>query len=251
MLKKVLIMAIAMLSFYQIEAQSMKGIVKRKTAEAAFFGNVGVYDGEYWGVGANIHYLWGIGRNRQTFSIGLGLRQFNYSAKKREYVTSDPDLVAKLKNGTDSIYFDKQFSALFNSYLAIQIHIKRGVELGLNFDLGGITFGGTKEGQFHSYELTLTDPKRVDVQPSAFNFNPFFTNAGIGSSFNEAYFQFSGGEIMRYRLGFDYFINEITTKVPQVGNGTRFRQVNYMVMGSIVWNIRHNKTKYDIWNMRD
>jgi hypothetical protein len=251
MLKKLLIIAILFLSMQEINAQGMKGIVKRKTAETAFFANLGVYDGEYWGAGASIHYMWGIGRNKQRFNIGLGLRQYNFSAKKREYVTSDANLVSQLKNGTDSIYFDKQFSSLLNSYLAFQFHIKRGVEFGLNLDLGGITFGGTKEGEFHSYELTLTERKKVIVQPYAFNFNPFFTDLGIGSSFNEAYFQFSGGNIMKYRLGFDFFVNEVNTKTPQTGNGTRFKSMNYMVMGAIVWNIRHHQTRYDLWNMRD
>jgi hypothetical protein len=250
-MKQLLIMVICVLSVGQLDAQRMRGVIKRKTAEAAVMGNVGVYDGEYRGLGTNLHYMWGIGRNRQRFSIGLGLRVYNFTAKKREYVTSDASLVKYLIGGTDSIYFDKQNSTLMNTYLAFQIHIKRGIEMGFQFDLGGITFGGTKEGFFHSYELTKTVKEKKLVQPFAFNFNPFASGVGYGSTFNEVYFQFSGGNIMKYRLGFDYFVNEINSKSVITGNGTRFKTENYMVMGAVVWNIRHNKSKYDLWHMND
>ncbi len=251
MTKKLLLLLLCAFITNAVFAQRMKNVIKRKIAEAAVMYNEGVYDGNYRGLGANIHYLWGIGRNKQRFSIGLGLREYNFSAKNREYVTSDQSLVAKLKNGTDSIYFEKQNSSLLNGYLALQMHIKRGIDFGLHLDIGGLTFGGSKEGFFHSYELTLTERKKVLVQPFAFNFNPFFSNYGLGSSFNEAYFSFNGGKIMRYRLGFDYFVNEVNTKTPQTGNGTRFRSTNYLVMGAIAWNIRYNKARYDMFNFND
>ena len=56
---------------------------------------------------------------------------------------------------------------------------------------------------------------------------------------------------MRYRLGFNYFVNETNTKTPQTGNGTRFKAENYLVTGAIVWNLRHNQAKYDLWHMKD
>jgi hypothetical protein len=251
MIKNLLIILFCCCVMQNASAQRMKGAIKRKTAEAAFSYQNGVYDGKYWAVGASTHYMWGIGRNRQRFSIGMGLRQFNFFGKQREYQTSDQTLVSQLKGGTDSLYFDKINSIMLNSYLALQIHIKRGIDFGLNLDLGGITFGGTKQAYFHSYELTNTELRKVLTQPFAFNFNPvpMAWKGGYGSSCNEAYFQFNGGKIMRYRLGFNYFVNETNTKTPQTGNGTRFKAENYLVTGAIVWNLRHNQARYDLWNM--
>jgi hypothetical protein len=251
MFKKGLIILLCVVMAEQMQAQGMRGIIKRKTAETALFGNVGVYDGEYRGIGTNTHYMWGIGRNKQRFSIGVGLRLYNFTTKNREYVTSDQDLVALLKNGTDSLFFAKQSSTILNSYLAFQVHIKRGIEMGFLFDIGGITFGSTKEGFFHSYEITKTQKMKTLMQPYAFNLNTLGQGNGYGSSMNEVYFQFNGGNIMRYRLGFDYYLSEVSTKTPQTANGTRFRSPNYMVMAAVVWNIRHNQTKYDLWNMKD
>jgi hypothetical protein len=251
MIKKILFIVCVFGFMQQAQAQNMRKLIKHRVAEAAVFGNFGVYDGDYKGVGVNVHYMLGIGRNRQRFSIGLGLRQYNFFAKNREYKTSDQKLIASLKNGPDSVYVNKVNSSLLSGYLAMQFHIKRGIDFGVNLDLGGITFGGNKDGYFHSYELTLTDPKKVTVGSYGYNSNSLLGRNGYGSTINEAYFQFSGGNIMRYRLGFNYFVNEIELNTPQTGNGTRFRTDNYMVMGAIVWNVRHNKKTYDLWNMND
>jgi hypothetical protein len=248
-IKAIIILLFIIGGVAEVHAQlNLRPLIKRKTAEAAFTMNTAFYDGRHWGVGANIHYMWGIGRNKQRFNIGIGLRQYNYFGRDREYSTSDQALVAKLKNGPDSLYFPKISSHLMNSYIALMFHVKRGVDIGAHIDIGGITFGGSKEAYFHSYELTLGQNKKVLTQPFAFNFNPFFTNSGYGSSFNSLYVQFGSGNIMRYRLGVDYFISETNTKTPQTGNGTRFRNNNLMVQGSICWNIRHNRPNGSFWN---
>jgi hypothetical protein len=251
MLKKIFFFVLIICFAHQLHAQNMRKLIKHRIAEAAVFGNFGVYDGDYKGVGVNAHYMLGIGRNRQRFKVGFGLRQYNFFAKNREYKTSDQDLVAELKNGGDSVYVNKVSSSLLSTYLALQFHIKRGIDFGVNFDLGGITFGGNKEGYFHSYELTLTERKKVGIRPSGFNTNSLLGRNGYGSTINEAYFQFSGGDIMRYRLGFNYFVNEINVNTPQTGNGIRFRTDNYMVMAAVVWNLRHNQKRYDMWNMNN
>jgi hypothetical protein len=252
-MKKLILSIIISLTAFSSHGQlKLKRMVVRKTAEAALMLNGGLYNTSARGIGANIHYMWGIGRQKQRLNVGLGIREYSFWAQKREYETSSADYYKFLQNGTDSIYFDKMQSNILNGYLALQFHIKRGIELGANIDLGGVTFGGTKEGFFHSYELTQTAKKKVAVNPFGFNVNSYGANGfGYGSTFNQLYLQFRGGQIMRYRLGLDYFRNEVITRVPVVGNGTRFKNNSLLVMGAIVWNIRHNKSKYDIWNFQD
>ncbi len=227
---------------------NIRSAIKRKTAEAGIAYTNATYDGRHWGIGANIHYMWGIGRNRQTFNIGLGLRQFNFFARNREYSTSDPALVANLLNGPDSVRFPKMSSHVLNTYLALGIHIRKNIDFGILLDIGGITFGGVKEGYFHSYELTLGQDKKVFSQPQPFNLNPFFTNYGYGSAHNEFYFSFTANEVLRWRLGVDYFTNEITTKTVQTGNGNRFKNNSTMIMAAIAFNIRHNRPENTFWS---
>jgi hypothetical protein len=252
---KNLLLAIGLIFMMQsMQAQSkLSRIMKRKTAEAALTLNGGFYGGTYYGLGTSIHYLWGMGRKRQTFNIGLGVRHMSFFANNREYETSDPTYYNTLLNGPDSVRFTKMNSNILNPYLATSIYIKRGVDLGINLDLFGITFGGTQKANFHSYELTLGKNEPVTIQPFAFNINDLgLRQYGYGSSVNQIYLNFRGGYIMRYRLGFDYFVNEIETKIPVKGNGYRFKNDNLMLSGAIVWNIRHNRDgNTHVWNFKE
>ncbi len=253
MLKKILLGFIICFCCNTVFAQlKLKRMVVRKTAEASLMFNGGLYNTAARGVGANIHYLWGMGRNRQRINLGFGVRHYSFWSQKREYETADRNYTKNRVGGSDSIYFDKMQSNILNGYFAFMFNIKRGVILGINLDLGGVTFGGTKDGLFHSYELTNTDYKKVQVAPFAFNLNDAGTGAyGYGSTFNQLYLQFRGGQIMRYRLGLDLFRNEVNATVPIVGNGTRFVNNNILLNLGLVWNIRHNKSRYDIWTFQD
>jgi hypothetical protein len=237
-----IIIAILMLGQGSYAQARLKVPYKKKKAEAILYGNFGLYDGPYWGAGAATNYLWGVGKYKQNFKVGIGLRGYYFNARNREYMTSDEGYYSQLRGGTDSIFFPKMQSVLLNPYLAIRIKIKRGIDFGINVDLGGVTFGTTKKGYFHSYEITLTERFVENVQPYGFNWNPFYRQgAGSGSTFNEAYFQFNAGPATAYKVGLNYFVNEIYTKTFITGNGFRFRNNNYMFMAGVVFNLRKHK----------
>jgi hypothetical protein len=251
MLRNLLLVLLLSLVTLQADAQrKMRGVLKKKVAEATIYGNFGLYDGPYWGIGTSAQYLWGVGRGNQNFKIGLGIRNYIFNATNRDYATSDADKVATLRGGTDSVFFPKMNAVILNSYLALRFKVKRGIDFGMNIDLFGITFGGTKVGYFHSYELTLAGKERVNVQPYGFNLNPFLpsSNAGYGSSFNEAYFQFQANNILKFRAGLNYFVNEIETKTYITGNGKRFKNNNYMFMLGVTFNVRAKRTEREPWN---
>lgn len=253
MLKRLLLCLCVLFAIQDADAQMrMSRMIRRKTAEAALTLNGGFYGGTYYGIGTSCHYMWGVGRKRQTFNIGAGVRHNSFFANNREYETSDEKYLADLLNGPDSVRFTKMNSNLLSTYLAAQIHIKRGLDIGINFDLFGITFGGTQKADFHSYELTLGKNVPITIKPFAFNINDLGARQyGYGSSLNQIYFNMRGGHIMRYRLGLDYFINEIETAVPVAGNGFRFKNDNLMVSAAIAWNIRHNREGSNIWNFKE
>ena len=251
MLKKLLVILLFVACSIQANAQfRMRSVLKKKYAETCLMGGFGAYNGPYWGAGANIQYLWGIGRNAQHFRLGFGMREFSFFANKRQYETSDPSIVNKLKNGTDSVYLKSCNTNVINSYLAMQYHIKRGIDFGINIDLAGVTFGVQKTGTFHSYELAPGANIKVNTQPTGFNTCAFLQSNSYGSTVNEAYFQFQAFNLMRFRLGATYFVNQIETVSnpysASFGNtGKLFKNNNYMVTGGIVWNIRKQKTTAD------
>lgn len=227
--------------FFVSEANAQYKIISRnkiKVSEASVYGNFGLYDQPSWGLGASVQYLWGVGRGNQRFKLGMGLREYTMFSKRREYETSSQDFVKYLLNGTDSVYFEKLNANLLNVYVAMLYNIKRGVDFGINIDLGGITFGGTKEAYFHSYELTQAEKYKVFVKPYAFNFNTGMGKGNIGNIYSEAYFSFRASQVTRFRAGLNFMVSEIKTSYPITGNGVRFRTQNYFMSLGVAVNIR-------------
>ena len=248
MVRKILICTWMLVTCNVIMAQNMRRALKVKVAETALSSGFGLYDNPVWGVGASIHYLVGVGVQEQKFKIGVGIREFSYFSKKREYSTSNLDYVAQLKNGSDSVYIPKMQSNFVNGYLALRYKIKRGIDFGANIDIGGITFGGTKSGFFHSYELTLGQKQKENLKPFGYNLNTFGQRGTWGTSFSELYLQFRAGNIMSYRIALNKFSNEVETEGYVTGSGYRFNNNGYTIMGSLVWNIRHNQSDRDEMN---
>ncbi len=248
MVRKILIFMLCFVALTQVNAQNMRKTIKVKVAEAAVTGGFGLYDDPVFGGGASIHYLIGLGRNSQKFKIGVGLREFSYGGKRRQYETANDEYVALLKGGTDSMYIPKMQSNILNGYLALRYKVKRGIDFGANIDIGGITFGGTKKVLFHSYELTLNSDVPYNLKPYGYNLNMFGQQGSWGSSFSEIYFQFRGGNRLQYRVSAAQFYNEIESNTYVTGNGYRFSNLGYMVLGSVVFNIRQGISNRDEMN---
>jgi hypothetical protein len=249
MIKKLLLFVLIVGSALSASAQEKGKFIaqkKRKICDATIYGNIGMYNGSYWGTGVKTNYLWGVGKRRQNFRVGVGLRSYFYKASRREYTTSSVDAIENMIGGADSLYFPKLRSFTVNPYISMQVKVKRGIDFGVNLDLGGITFGSTKIAYFHSYELTYSQQKRVNMQPYGFNLSPL-VNGGqsYGSSMMEAYFRFNADKRHSYQLGANYFINEVTTKIPITGNGKLFKSNNYLIMAGMTFNLRWHQSAYD------
>lgn len=148
MLKRLFIYTLLVMISFSSEAQNMRKALKKRTAEACVYGNLGYYGNPHWGAGANIHYLHGIGRKKQWLSVGVGLRANVFSTKKREYTTSSAKLTALNPGGADTLYMPEVQTNTLNAYLALKIHIKQGVDIFFNWDIGGLNFGDSKSGYF-------------------------------------------------------------------------------------------------------
>jgi hypothetical protein len=249
MIKKLLLLLLIVVCSEAVDAQSKGKFLaqkRRKIANATLYGAFGLYNGSYWSTGAKTNYLWGTGKYKQNVRVGLGVRANFFKTTNREYTTSNLDAIAKNIGGADSLFFPKLRSFNVNPFLCFQVKVKRGIDFGLNIDIGGITFGATKVAYFHSYEQTFTQRIRTNMQAYGFNLNPLLNGSqSYGSSTNEAYFQFNADKRHSYQLGAQYFVNEVQTKAPITGNGTLFKSTNWLVYAGISFNLRWHQAAYD------
>jgi hypothetical protein len=242
MLKRILFIALCSVIAIQSDAQNMRKVLKKRTAEACVYGNVGYYGNAHWGAGANIHYLHGIGRKRQTFSVGAGLRANVFNSKKRSYTTSSQALTALNPGGADTMYMPEVQTNTLNAYIAVKIHIKRGVDFFINTDIGGINFGDSKDGYFRSYETNPIPPgTKYKTEPYAFNMN-MVNQESYGTIMTEAYGSFRLNNVLKWRLGVNYYRNEYKVDRVVPMNGKRFYQNHWMVMSGLAFDIRWHKT---------
>lgn len=249
-MKRLLVCALLLALGMPSEAQQMRKVLKKRTAEAGVCGSMGYYGNTHWGADANIQYLHGIGRKKQWLSVGLGLRAHVFGSKKREYTTSSAKLTALNPGGADTMYMPEVQTNSLNAYAAIKIHIKRGVDVFFNWDIGGVNFGDSKPGYFRSYE---TNPGKINevkykTEPYAFNLNTGNSDS-YGTLVAEGYGSFRLNRQMNWRLGFNYLRNEykVDRNVPM--NGKRFYQNHWLVMTGLAFDIRwkQNKAQENYW----
>jgi hypothetical protein len=241
MLRK-LFMVVAILALWlPSQAQNMRKALKKRTAEAGVYGNFGYYGNPHWGTGANIHYMHGIGRKRQTISIGAGVRGNLFFSKDRDYTTSSAVLSAANPGGADSMFMKDIQTNTVNAYLAVKIFVKKGVNIIFTTDIGGVNFGDRKEGYFHSYETDPVPPgTRYYTEPYAFNCQ-IPGGESYGTIMTELYGTFRINEVLMWRLGVNHLRNEYVTDRNIPMNGKRFSQSNWMVMTGIGFDIRWQK----------
>jgi hypothetical protein len=241
-MKRVLLLLLISIVSFNTDAQFMRRKLKKRTAEAAVYGSVGYYGNPHWSVGANIQYLHGIGRKKQTFSIGMGIRANVFNTEKREYTTSSQYLSSINPGGADTMYMPEVQTNSLNGYVALKIHIKQSVDIFINTDIGGINFGDAKKTYFRSYETAPLPPGvEYRTEPYAFNLNMFAWES-YGSLMSEIYGSFRLNKVMYWRLGFNYFRNEykVDQNIPM--NGKRFSQNHWMVMSGLAFDVRWKRT---------
>ncbi|HMN33584.1 MAG TPA: hypothetical protein PKA54_09435 [Chitinophagaceae bacterium] len=238
--KSILFLLVSLFIVSTSDAQNMRKQLKKRTAEAGLTGSLGYYGNKHWGIGVNAQYLHGIGRKKQRLAIGCGLRGFVFFTKERDYSTSSPSLVARNRGGADTMYMEKVQTSTINAFVAIKINIKKGVDIHLNTDIGGINFGDSKDGYFRSYETNPIPPgTKYKTEPYGFNVN--MGNGSYGSLMSELYGSFRLNDQFLWRLGVNYYRNEykLDTNIPM--NGRRFYQNQWMAMTGIAVNLRWKK----------
>jgi hypothetical protein len=250
MWKKLALVFVAVFMFSQLDAQIKRGYVKRKYAELGAYGGFGYYGNAHYAGGVDISYTWGLGSKKQRSNLGAGLRMNSFFTQDRYYKTSSLELAALNRGGADSLFFKTIQTNTLNIFVTFQFHIKQGVDIYFNTDIGGINFGDGREAAYLSYENnpdfnTSIDRFPVDyyTEPYAFNLNMY--NQSYGTIMSELYGSFRINELMGWRLGLMYYRNEYVTIRDVPMNGKRFSQSNWMGTLGVTFNLRQHRTIYD------
>lgn len=241
---------VALFMFSQAEAQIDRGYLKRKYAQVGVYGGFGYYGNAHYAVGTNIQYTLGVGRKKQRLNVGAGLRFQSFFTKDRYYKTSSTELAELNRGGADTIFFSKIQNNTMNAYVTVQIHIKPGVDIYFNTDIGGINFGDKRGGAYLSYENNPDFqtgngqfPVDYNTEPYAFNLNLY--DQSYGTIMSEVYGSFRLNDLLGWRLGVQYYRNEYVTIQEVPFSGKRFYQSNWIATLGLTFNIRQHKTIYD------
>ncbi len=250
MWKNIALIIIAVFMCHQSEAQISSGYMKRKYAQVGVYGGFGYYGNPHYAAGTNVQYTIAIGRKKQRVCVGGGIRFQSFFTKDRNYSTSSTELASLNRGGADTLFFSKIQNNTFNAYLTLQLHIKPGVDIFVNTDIGGLNFADRRKGAFVSYEnnpdFNTSDPNfpvEYSTEPYAFNLNLY--DESFGTIMTEVYGSFKITDLVGWRLGIQHYRNQYITVNEVPFSGKRFSQSQWMATLGITFDLRQHKLIFD------
>jgi len=250
MWKNIALVLIAVFMCSISEAQISRGYMKRKYSQAGLYGGFGYYGNAHYAIGTNVQYTIAIGRKKQRVCIGGGIRFQSFFTKDRNYETSSLELSELNRGGADTLFFKKIQNNTFNAYVTLQLHIKPGVDIYINSDIGGLNFADRRTGAYISYEnnpdFNTGNPNfPVDyaTEPYAFNLNIY--DQSYGTIMSEIYGSFKINQLVGWRLGVQHYRNQYQTVQEVPFNGKRFSQSQWIATLGLTFDLRQHKMIYD------
>ena len=186
-----------------------------------------------------MHYR-GVGKHKRL-KVGYGLRFTSFAGSDIEFITAP----AKFTSGKSSIaalvspninanidtvsFATAQINSLnAGIYFAYTLPFwKNKVELGVNIDAVGFSFGGQQKGLYKNNE--------VSAKPTSFNLL-LISDSDLGSLNSEWYVSYQFTKKVAVKVGYEFLFNEYTTttKVQQLPSSNqtndRFRLKSGMIM---------------------
>ncbi len=178
---------------------------------------------------------------KQRFNIGYGLRFTNFIGSDLDYTTAPAKYTSgkssiaalfseNIPGNIDTVRFAKSQTYFLNAgiYLSYLLpYFKNRLELGVNIDAIGFTFGPQQNGVYRNSKVT--------AKPTSFNLL-LISDSDIGSLNSEWYASFWATPKLAVKLGYQFLFSEYTTdtKIQQLPNlnesNDRFRSKSSMIM---------------------
>ena len=191
----------------------------------------------------SINRLHGLG-HAHRFRIGYGLRLTSAFGRTTDYDTAPADLVKgkgkgsviglfskDLEETVDTLRLSQTQGHSVNISLSLEYALSHRVDLGINIDLIGFTFGPNQSGIFIA-NSPLRSPLSGTVQEASLtSFNILLGDKSDRGSLNsEGYVRYRLNSRFSLRAGLSFQFNEYTTSRKLTFDNDRFRSSNTRVM---------------------
>ena len=192
----------------------------------------------YGGTGSWSHYH-NTGKKKRNFKIGYGVRITSVFGVARMYVTAPAKLTRGI-TGPIAIFSEKQLDNYdtislarpqvnsLNLYFSIQYTLFRRIDLGLNADLAGVSFGTKEIAEYTSSKNNPGDFSQAQQAfPTGFNVMLLGDN-NLGSLNSEVFARFWITNQWAVKASLNFVFTEYTTvNTLRLGND-RFRDRTFM-----------------------
>lgn len=198
-------------------------------------------------------HLHGIGKGKQRFKVGYGVRYTGYIGADKHFTTAPSKFTSPVQSiGTifsetildniDTLTINNTAqtnSVNLSVHLQYTIGKRMKTDLGFNIDAVGLSFGGKKTGSITSSALDPESPPVVEAHPTAVNLLLTSDN-DIGSLNSEFYARYWISKKVAIKAGFTFYFSEYTTEEKlSFDNGRimndRFRYKSSMAMLGVSW----------------
>jgi hypothetical protein len=197
--------------------------------------------------------LHGIGKKKQRFNIGYGVRYTGFLGANKLYTTAPSKFTSTvqgpgtifsetIENNIDTLAITKSSQTnSINASIHLQYRLGKAgrAEIGFNIDAIGFSFGSNKTGTIVSSVLDANSPPVVDAKPTVLNLLLTSDN-DIGSLNSEFYLRYWLSSKVALKTGFTFYFSEYQTKQKlsfdqgRISND-RFRYKSGMFMLGISW----------------
>lgn len=240
--KYIVLLQIALTCFVHDSFAQGRGYFKQNNyADFALGAGKDIYTGSLsW-----IH-LHPLGKKKQRFSIGYGLRFTSGFGSKQDYITAPAKLTSK-QEGPQVLFaetFNENLDTLkvsaiqmnsFNISINLQYNITSKISVGANIDALGFTFGKEVNGKYISSVSTENNSLQA-ASPTSFNLLLVSDN-DLGMLNSEFYIKYNVAERFGLRAGYEFTFTEYTTKKKLTLDNNRFRAKHQMAFIAITYNL--------------
>jgi hypothetical protein len=234
-----LVIFFLIISSITLFAQSSEKDLKRGFRYNNYFELSGLVSPDLYGGAASWSHYHNTGKKKKNFKIGYGARITSVFGIDRNYVTAPAKLTRgvtgpiavfseRLLDNYDTIYLARPQVNFLNLYFSIQYTFFRRLDVGLNADLAGVSFGTKEITEYYSSKNNPGDYSQAQrAYPTGFNIMLLGDN-NIGSLNSEVFARFWITNQWAVKASLNFVFTEYTTvNALRLGND-RFRDRTFM-----------------------
>ena len=241
---KIILLIFCTIVFFKLQAQDSARVCRYKYHN---YYDLAFSLGKQQTVGAlSWSHLHGLGRKKQKFKIGYGIRYswyYGYSAGK--FYTTAPSKYTSpvqgpttifsetFENNIDTISFANPQVNAVNLSLHIQYTVLKRIDLGFKIDAAGFSFGKAQNASIISSVYDPGQPYLIEAKPTKLNLLLTSDN-DIGSLNSEFYLRYWITRNIGIRAGYTFFFSEYTTAKPLSFDAGRIHNDRFRLKSSLV-----------------